>query len=73
MISGTLYFDRIERAATVIAQHVDWPGKPELISDCLANIDGRWRQGMLTEGQRLRLQTIVAGRTPDDVAPAESD
>jgi hypothetical protein len=73
VISGTLYFDRIEWVATVIAQHVDWPGKQELISDCLADSDDRWRQGILTEGQQLRLHAILAGCTRDDAAPAEAD
>jgi hypothetical protein len=65
MKSSAPSFDGLERAATLIAQHGDYPGRREVIADCLEDIDDRWQRGLLTLEQRFRLYAIlVKGSAP---------
>jgi hypothetical protein len=55
-------FERLEQVVTIIAQHVDYPGKQEAVAECLEKIEDRWREGQLTLEQRFRLcATLIRG------------
>ena len=55
-------FERLEQTVTIIARHLEYPGKAEVVADCLQEIDSRWERGQLTLQQRFRLYAIlVAG------------
>jgi hypothetical protein len=57
----TQLFRRLERSASLIVRHPDFPGKGETLGHCRRDIDDRFRQGMLTAEQRRRLLSILDG------------
>jgi hypothetical protein len=59
-------FERLEQIVTMIARHVDYLGKDQVVAGCLDDIDDRWRQRQLTLDQRLQLYAILL-RGPDDI------
>jgi hypothetical protein len=52
-------FERLERTITIIAQHAEYPGKQESVSECLDDIEDRWMRGLLTLEQRFGLCAIL--------------
>ena len=63
MQPNTPSFERLEQTITFIARHPDYPGKTEVIADCLQDIDDRWERGHLTLQQRFRLHAILLAGT----------
>ncbi len=63
-MSNTHVFERLEQVVTLIAEHPDYPGKQEVISECLEDIEERSRQGYLSLEQRFRLDTILLKSAP---------
>jgi hypothetical protein len=58
-------FERLERTITIIAQHADYPGKPETIAECREDIEDRWTRGLLDLEKRFGLLAIlVRGSSP---------
>jgi hypothetical protein len=55
----TSLFERLEKTATFIIQHPDYPGKKEVVADCLEDIEERWQKGQLLLEQRFRLYAIL--------------
>src|SRR5262249_11887969 len=58
-MSDTYSFERLEGAVAFIAQHPDSPGKRDTVSECLADIEGRFGRGALTLEQKTRLLTLL--------------
>ena len=55
-------FERLEQVVTIIAQHADYSGKQEAVSECLGDIEDRWSRGLLTLEQRFGLcATLLRG------------
>lgn len=54
-------YRRLEGAAAVVARHVEYPGKQNLVRACLDEVEGRCRDGRLTLQQRNRLMAILLG------------
>jgi hypothetical protein len=52
-------FERLEQATTIIAQHADYPGKQEVVAECMDDIEDRWSRGLLTLEQRVQLCAIL--------------
>jgi hypothetical protein len=52
-------FRGLERTIGLIARHPYFPGKEDAVSRCGEEIEQRYRQGMLTDGQRTRLLAIL--------------
>jgi hypothetical protein len=55
-------FERLQESVTIIARHADFPGKQQVVAECLDDIEDRWRQGQLTLEQRFQLYaTLLRG------------
>jgi hypothetical protein len=54
-------FERLQQSVTMIARHMDFPGKQEILAECLEDIEDRWQQGWLTLEQRFQLHSILLG------------
>jgi hypothetical protein len=52
-------FERLEQATTIIARRAQYPGKREIVAECLDDVEDRWRRGQLTLEQRFRLSAIL--------------
>lgn len=52
-------FERLERTTDVIARHPYYPGKPDVVQECLGDIENRCRRGLLSGEQRTRLLAIL--------------
>jgi hypothetical protein len=63
-------FERLLETVTIIARHRDYPGKQDVIARCLDDIEHRWRQGRLTQLQRLRLYALLVAATAVRRSPA---
>ena len=59
MTSSAPSFERLEQSVTMIARHVDYPGKEQVVAGCLDDIEDRWRQRELTLEQRFQLYAIL--------------
>jgi hypothetical protein len=59
MRSDAPSFERLEKSVTIIARHADYPGKNDVVAECLNDVERRWRRGELTSEQRLRLVVIL--------------
>ena len=56
-------FERLEQAIGMIKRHPYYPGKDQIVDDCLRDIDERHRLGRLTDEQRGRLRAILGEPT----------
>jgi hypothetical protein len=56
-------FTRLERTISLIARHPFYPGKNEIVHDCLDDLEDRYREGLLTYEQKATLASIL---TADD-------
>jgi hypothetical protein len=65
-------FDRLEEAAAIIARHPDFPGKDEIVSRCVKEIDDYCREGRLSAEQRARLLVILAHPAHPALRPLRS-
>jgi hypothetical protein len=61
-------YQRLEGAVSVVARHVEYPGKQGLVKTCMDEVEGRCLSGRLTYRQRDRLIALLLGR---DAPPAE--
>jgi hypothetical protein len=59
MITLLPEFERLEQAIGMIQRHPYYPGKEQVVDDCLREIDERHRRGRLTDEQRGRLRSIL--------------
>jgi hypothetical protein len=59
MMPNTPLFERLEQAVTMIARHADFPGKQQVVADCLNEIEDRWDRSELTLAQRFSLYAIL--------------
>jgi hypothetical protein len=59
MITMLPEFERLEQAIGMIKRHPYFPGKEQVVDDCLRDIDERHRLGRLTDEQRGRLRAIL--------------
>jgi len=59
MSSVNALFERLEQTATSIIQHPDYPGKNEVVTHCLEDVEDRWQKGQLLLEQRFRLYAIL--------------
>ena len=50
---------RAKQTATMIARHPDYPGKEQVVAECLDEIEPRWRQGELSLEQRFQLNAVL--------------
>ena len=69
MKSSAPSFERLEQTVTIIARHADYPGKEQVVAECLDDIEDRWRQGQLSLEQRFRLYTILLQGTSQALTP----
>jgi len=53
-------FPNLERAVVWVAKYPFFPEKPEVVRECLEDVEGRFRRGELTAEQRSRLVSILA-------------
>src|SRR5689334_14652472 len=56
-------FERLRQSVTIIATHAEFPGKQEVVAECLDDIDSRWQRGLLTLEQRFQLYAILVRGT----------
>ena len=71
MKSNAPSFERLEQTVTMIARHADYPGKEQVVAECLDDIEDRWRQGQLTLEQRFQLYAVLLrGTSPRALAAA---
>jgi hypothetical protein len=56
-------FERLAHAVTVITRHADYPGKQQVVADCLNEIEDRWERRELTLQQRFSLYAIFMSAT----------
>jgi hypothetical protein len=61
-------YQRLERAARLIARHPFFPGKDDAVADCIDDIEERCRLGLLSAEQRSRLIAIVRETRGEHVA-----
>jgi hypothetical protein len=59
MITMLPEFERLELAIGMIKRHPYYPGKEQVVVDCLKDIDERHRLGRLTDEQRGRLRASL--------------
>ena len=59
-------YRRLERTASLIIRHPNFPGKGEALNLCRKDVEERYLQGMLSDEQRARLQAILNGEDPLD-------
>ncbi|MGE5754738.1 MAG: hypothetical protein ACM35G_03325, partial [Planctomycetaceae bacterium] len=52
-------FERLEQTIGMIQRHPYYPGKEQVVDECLKDIDERYRLGRLTDEQRGRLRAIL--------------
>jgi hypothetical protein len=55
----TQEFERLEYTVGMIRRHPYYPGKEQLLDECLEDIDERFRKGRLTAEQRGRLRCVL--------------
>jgi hypothetical protein len=53
------YFDRLLETADLIARHVDYPGKRQVVERCREEVEDLTREGRLTVTQRDVLWEIL--------------
>jgi hypothetical protein len=71
MKSNAVSFERLEQTATMIAQHAEYPGKTQVVAECLDDIEDRWTQGQLSLEQRFQLYAVLLrGTSKRSVAAA---
>ena len=70
MLSESRVFERLEKVATFIAGHPGYPGKPEVVAECLGEIDERWQRGELALEQRFQLVSIFVRAATPRLLPA---
>lgn len=56
-------FNRLEQAMSLIARHPFYPGKQQVIDECLEELGERVRQGTLTVEQHGHLVGILTAET----------
>lgn len=56
-------FNRLEQAMSLIARHPFYPGKQQVIDECLEELGERVRQGTLTVEQHGQLVGILTAET----------
>jgi hypothetical protein len=59
MMTASREFERLEETVSLIRRHPDFPGKGEILDQCLVDIDERLHQGRLTPDQRDRLRSLL--------------
>lgn len=64
-MTQTLTFKRLERAISLIARHPFYPGKNEVVQDCLDELEERYREGSLTQEQKLLLISQLKPEAPE--------
>jgi hypothetical protein len=52
-------FERLEQTIGMIQRHPYYPGKEQVVDECLRDIDERHRLGWLTDEQRGRLRALL--------------
>ena len=63
MKSNAPSFERLEQTATMIARHAEYPGKAQVVAECLDDIEDRWEQGQLSLEQRFQLYAVLLRET----------
>jgi hypothetical protein len=58
-MTETTAFMRLERTISLIARHPFYPGKSEIVHDCLDDLEDRYREGLLTYEQKAILASIL--------------
>ena len=67
-MTETLTFKRLERTISLIARHPFYPGKGEVVHECLDDLEERYREGLLTDEQKSILVSILTTDEPDLLA-----
>ena len=58
-MTETITFTRLERTISLIARHPFYPGKSEVVDECLDDLEERYREGLLTHEQKTILVLIL--------------
>jgi hypothetical protein len=62
-MSESAMFSRLEQTMCLIARHPFYPGKQQVVDECLEELEERVRQGTLTVEQRCHLVGILRAET----------
>ena len=52
-------FPTLERTVSMVARHPFFPGKPDVVRECLDDVERWFREGALSESQRARLVSLL--------------
>ena len=64
-------YSALVQAVDMIARHPDFPDKPEIVRECVRDIDERGRDGRLTASQHAELLNILLRERPPVRTPAK--
>jgi hypothetical protein len=54
-------FHRLSTVVGLIARHPQYPGKAQVLQECLRDIESRYNRGRLTEAEKTNLVSILLG------------
>ncbi|HMF36783.1 MAG TPA: hypothetical protein VKF17_09090 [Isosphaeraceae bacterium] len=60
-MSNSHYFERLLESAGLIARHVDFPGKRQVVERCREEVEDLTSSGLISSAQGETLQEILLG------------